>query len=346
MKFRFLNVARATEFAALQTVDKGLSGEDPTEIRALLQEDSTVIWRMGKGKGPALTFANGLAIVVRTGFAAWFPVQKGVSKWMGDVKVRHEGTSFITPEQIRSLRPRLQPGDILLERREWYLSNLGLPGYWTHAALYVGSDSERRAYFYNHEVRQWVRSQGEKSGEFEALLRRRYPAAYEISATPEQGHHPRVVEAISKGVSFTSLEHSASADSLAVLRPRLSKREKAEAILRAFHYSGRPYDYNFDFQTDSALVCSELLYKVYEPGPDMRGLRFPLTEVIGKKLTLPNDMARQFAEQFGSREQQTDFVLFLDGFEKTASARESDLGEFRRSWQRPKWHVLIQKSQE
>jgi hypothetical protein len=153
-----------------------------------------------------------------------------------------------------------------------------------------------------------------------------------------------VLEAVSEGVSFTTLEHSAAADSLVALRPRLNIREKAEALLRAFHYSGRPYDFNFDFRTDSSLVCSELVYKVYEPAPGMKGIRFPLVQVMGRPVSTPNDMARQFSEQFDTPGQQTDFVLFLDGSEKTNSAAEADVIEFRRSWQRPKWHVLTRKS--
>jgi hypothetical protein len=300
---------------------------------------------MGTWKGPVLTFANGLSIVGKIGFSAWFPVQKGASEFMGDVKVRHIGKSFISRGQIRSLPSRLEPGDIFLERHEWYLSNLGLPGFWTHAALYVGTVSERRVFFNDPRVRQWVRAKGLASGDFEELLRAYYPSAYGNSSTPrEENHLPRVLEAVSEGVLFTTLEHSAAADSLAVLRPRLSKREKAEALLRAFHYSGRPYDFNFDFRTDSTLVCSELVYKVYEPAPGMKGIRFPLVQMMGRPVSTPNDMARQFSEQFDTPGQQTDFVLFLDGSEKTNSAAEADVAEFRMSWQRPKWHVLTRKS--
>jgi hypothetical protein len=326
-------------------VDKGLPGKDDTALRTAMREDASAIKRMGTWKGPVLTFANGLSIVGKIGFAAWFPVQKGASEFMGDVKVRHIGESFISPQQIHSLPSRLEPGDILLERREWYLSNLGLPGFWTHAALYVGTADERRAFFDDLRVRQWVRAGGIASGDFEELLRRSYPTAYARSLTPQEKNHlPRVLEAISEGVSFTTLEHSAAADSLAVLRPRLSKREKAEALLRAFHYSGRPYDFNFDFRTDSSLVCSELVYKVYEPAPGMAGLTFPLVNMMGRPVSTPNDMARQFNEQYGKSAQQTDFVLFLDGSEKTNSAAEAGVAEFRRSWQRPKWHVLTQNS--
>jgi hypothetical protein len=53
-------------------------------------------------------------------------------------------------------------------------------------------------------------------------------------------------------------------------------------------------------------------------------------------------MVRQFDEQNGSREAQTDFVLFLDGFEKEKRAVESTPVEFRKSWTRPNWHILIQ----
>jgi len=346
-KFRFLNVVRATEFVALQVVDKGLPGNVDASLRRDMRDDAAAILRMGRWKGPALTFANALSIVGKVGFAAWFPVQRGASEFMGDVKVRHIGESFITPEQIRSMPSRLEPGDILLERREWYLSNLGLPGFWTHAALYVGTPDERQAFFNDPAVRQWVRARGEESGDFESLLRSRYPAAHgSCSSIDEHARLPRVLEAVSEGVVFTTLEHSAAADSLAVLRPRLSRTEKAEALLRAFHYSGRPYDFNFDFRTDSTLVCSELVFKVYEPGPGMRGVRFPLAKVLGRPVSTPNDMARQFDEQYGATTQQTDVVLFLDGSEASGNAAEAGLEEFRRSWQRPKWHALARRTSD
>jgi hypothetical protein len=298
---------------------------------------------MGKGKGYNLTLKNALAVVQKTGFAAWFPLQKGVSEWMGDTKVLRKGSHLISTKQIDAMGKRLQPGDILFERHEWYLSNLGLPGFWTHVALFVGTPDERRAYFNDPEVREWVKGLGSSDGDFEALLRQRYATTYSRSLIPKEDKHPaRILEAISEGVSFTSLEYTGSADSIGVIRPRLSKREKAQAIMRAFHYSGRPYDFNFDFQTDSTLVCSELIFKAYEPGGGMKGLRFPVSEVMGRKVSTPNGMVKQFDEQSGSDQAQADFVLFLDGFEKEKRAKESAAEQFRGSWQRPNWHILIQ----
>lgn len=341
-KFRFLNVTIASEFAALQVIDKAYAN-GPPELRAAIDEDGRVIWEMGKGKGHELTLKNALAVVQKSGFAAWFPLQKGVSEWMGDTKVLRKGNHLISAKQVAAMGKHLQPGDIIFERHEWYLSNLGLPGFWTHVALYIGTPDERRAFFNDPEVKGWVKGLGIADGDFEALLRQRYPTTYSSSMIPREDRHPvRILEAISEGVSFTSLEYTGSADSIGVVRPRLSKREKAQAVLRAFHYSGRPYDFNFDFQTDSALVCSELIFKAYEPGGGMQGLRFPVTEVMGRKVSTPNGMVRQFDEQAGTSSAQADFVLFLDGFEKEKRAVESTSAQFRSSWQRPNWHILIQ----
>jgi hypothetical protein len=343
-KFRFLNVAVASEFAALQVIARSYSGGLP-ELNFAIDEDSRVIWEMGKGKGHELTLKNALAVVQKSGFAAWFPLQKGVSEWMGDTKVARPHRHLIADKQVAAMGRRLQPGDIIFERHEWYLSNLGLPGFWTHVALFVGTAEERRAYFNDPGVREWVKGLGVSDGDFESLLRQRYPTAYGRSQMTKEERHPvRILEAISEGVSFTSLEYTGAADSIAVIRPRLSKRDKAQAIMRAFHYSGRPYDFNFDFQTDAALVCSELIFKAYEPGGGMKGIQFPVTEVMGRKVSTPNNMVRQFSEQAGTPAAQADFVLFLDGFEKEKRAVESTLEQFRTSGQRPNWHILIQNA--
>lgn len=341
-KFRFLNVAIASEFAALQVIAKSY-GAGPEELHVAIDEDRRLIWQMGKGKGYQLTLKNALAVVQKTGFRAWFPLQKGVSSWMGDTKVARKHSHLISSRQIAEMGRRLQPGDILFERHEWYLSNLGLPGFWTHVALYIGTPAERRAYFNDPEVSKWLQGEGSADGDLEKFLQQRYPKAYALGSAPrEEGHPARILEAISEGVAFTSLEYSGASDSIGVIRPRLSKREKAMAIMRAFHYSGRPYDFNFDFQTDSALVCSELIYKAYEPGSGMQGIRFPLSEVLGRKVSTPNGMVRQFAGQSGTAAAQADFVLFMDGFEKEKRAVESTPEQFRSSWQRPNWHILIQ----
>jgi hypothetical protein len=313
------------------------------DVRAAIDQDSQFIQDIAKGKGELLAALNAVEAARNLTLDALFPIQSGVSEWMGDTKVYRPHTYLVSQDQIREMLPKLEPGDVLLERREWYLSNIGLPGYWPHAALYIGLPDDRAKYFDDPEVRSWVQSLGQIDGSLEAYLKLRYPDAYRKSTAPENGHLPRVLEAMSEGVSFTTLEHSAEADSVAALRPRLSKKDKAVAIVRAFHYAGRPYDFDFDFQTDSALVCTELIFKAYEPGGGITGLNLPLVEIMGRKATPANELVKQFDAQYGSKEQQTDLVLFLDGYEKEKRAVVSDLPNFRQSWKRPKWHILAQK---
>ncbi|HEX5218116.1 MAG TPA: YiiX/YebB-like N1pC/P60 family cysteine hydrolase [Verrucomicrobiae bacterium] len=344
LKFRFLNLGIASEFAAREIVMKTFSGDQLPQLREGIRADAQYIWKADKGKGEVLTAKNALKVIQNGATSAWLPVQTGVSEWMGDTKVYRSGRSLISPRQVEQLKEILQPGDVLLERREWYVSNVGLPGFWSHAALYVGTAGDRRSFFADADSRAWVKQQGEPSGDLELLLQSRYPTAYQQSETPqEHGHVVRVIEAISEGVSLTTLEHSADCDSLAILRPRLPKSEKAQAILRALHYTGRPYDFNFDFATDAQLVCTELVYKSYEPANGFAGLKFPLTEMLGRKLLPANEIARLFDTQEGTADQQLDLVIFLDGQERKRNAVEGSLTEFRSSWQRPKWHVLVQK---
>lgn len=363
LKFHFLNVAKATEFAARRMVVSTLPDSPDSGLnRALneaIQEDTDALWHLGRGKGVTLTAKNALQTVRRSAGNVWLPVQTEVSEWMGDTKVYRRHRDLISPEQVQAIAPRLEPGDILLERREWYLSNIGLPGYWPHAALYMGTPEERRRYFDTPEINAWLAASGAIGGaegagganavtaaDVNALLAAREPGAYAHSlAVDASGHVPRVIEAMSEGVSFTTFEHSASCDALVVLRPRVPKWEKARALLRAFHYAGRPYDFNFDFATDSSLVCTELVYKAYEPATGFGGLRFEPIKMLGRLVLPANEIARQFdAEQASAEGQQLDFVLFLDGNEKSDRATEAAVEDFRQSWRRPKWHIVTAAS--
>lgn len=342
LKFHYLNLARAAEFAALELTQLTHRIDTPALLADGVSEDARRILRMGRGVGPRMTAANAVKVVGDTALAAWLPAQEQVARWAGEVRVRRNGEALISSDQIHEMRRQLEPGDILLQRREWYLTNAGIPGFWTHAALYLGTEAERRAFFDDPEVAEWARASGHEG--FEELVRARHPEAIARSLIPEEGHPVRVLEAIAEGVTFTSLEHSAHADSIAVLRPRLSKREKAIALVRAFGYAGRPYDYEFDFSTDAALVCSELIYKSYQAGTGTRGLELPLAVVAGRLMMTPNEMARLFSSTQSDLQRPLEFVLMLDGDERSGSARPASANTFATSWQRPKWHIITSGS--
>ena len=343
LKSEFLNPLKASNFVLMDTRYRQAGKSLSSVLVQGIVEDRAFIWQTVQRKGPELTTKNALQHMKYFGQKAWLPVQTLVAEWMGDTKVWRADKSLMTEAQIAAMKPLLKPGDVLLARSEWYLSNMGLPGFWTHALLYVGTPSDRRRYFRrDRDVGVWTRKQGIYNGDFEQLLRFYARDAYEES---QHGNGEvaqlSVIESKSEGVVLSSLFEAASADSLVVLRPQLPKISKARAILRAFTYVGRPYDFNFDFLTDSEMVCTEVVYKAYEPGVSIRGLHLPLMDVLGRKLMTANDLAKVFDQEYGSQNRQLEMILFLDGNEQAQMAYLSDVERFRKSWKRPKWHIVF-----
>jgi hypothetical protein len=267
-----------------------------------------------------------------------FPVQKGVAEWMGDTRVKRAGRYLIGPDLQAELRKGLRPGDVLLARKNWYLSNVGLPGFWPHAMIYVGSEAELRDAFDSDEgVRAWIREESGEELAFTAHLARRFPRAWRDRTAPSSSHGELVIiEAISEGVSQSDLHHTVG-DYVAALRPNLPPVAKAKAIARAFSFLGRPYDFDFDFATDDALVCTELVWRSYRTQGTELGLHLPPSRIAGR-LTLPaNTFARVFRDERATAAPQFSFVAFIEGREHHQDAVISNEEAFVSTVDRSKW---------
>jgi len=340
-KFEYLNLEKFTEYSGYKL--QALSREVLSPLNVGMIEDVKTISRFHRFKGFLYTVKNAGKIISNLLFKIYFPLQKNISEWMGDERVARGNNFLINPEQIKTIHQKLQSGDILIERREWYLSNIGLPGFWPHAALYLGRPEERTHLENDDSVKEWVKDEGVESGSFEELLKTRHPVVYaESLESDESKHEYRVLEAMSEGVVFTSLEHSANADSLAVLRPRLSNLDIAKSLLSSLKYKGLPYDFNFDFRTDTAVVCSELIYYAFQPTKEKNGLYFPITKTLGRPVVTPNNIIKEFTENYGTSNQQYDLVVFLDGNDKKREAVFSDIDVLKTTWNRPKWFIFTQ----
>ncbi len=248
---------------------------------------------------------------------SYYRASAAVSTLIGDTKIRapRNGKPLVTPELVDRLRPLLQPGDILIERRNWYMSNAFLPGYWPHSALYVGTMEDLQAL-----------GLAEDPAVAASLGR--------FAQGDAAGHAFAVIEAVSEGVVFTSLEHSVGeADAVAVLRPRLTPEQKRAAIARAFSHFGKAYDFDFDFFSSDKLVCTELVYRSYG---DM--LRVPLVEVLGRRTLPAIEIVRVWAEESADGEgagDQFEFVALLDGDEAEGTCIWADAATLRASLVRP-----------
>jgi hypothetical protein len=282
--------------------------------------------RRGIGTGPQV-FAKDVLDRVTDGFHwVWFPAQKGVAEAMGDTRVVSADRRLISDEQIARATALLRPGDVIVERRNWYLSNIGLPGFWPHTALYVGTPEQVRAEF---------------GAVFESTLHAvSAEASRAWSARDSEGHPLRILEAVSEGVTFTSTEHSLGADFVAAVRPTLDDAERGDLLRSAFAYFGRPYDFDFDFRSDESIVCSELVYKAYGAAAPERARAVPLESIVGRPVLSPNTLVAYYDAHAEDEAPPFRFVFFLDGVEGEGRAYFREDAIFRASHRRPKWDIV------
>ncbi len=274
------------------------------------------------GRNPRIFLLNPVKYFEKNTFSTWFPLQKEIAITSSITRATSR-ENFITDKQINIAKKILIPGDILLERRNWYASNIGLPGFWPHSALYTGTLEDMDVYFNDVSFL--------KGELFSMYLEQHFAEVYEFYLQQETS----VIESVKEGVILSRFEESGKADYLGVLRPRISKEEKLYALLEAFNNYGKPYDFNFDFVTQNSFVCSELLFYAYLPKEHYKGIHFPLRIISGRLLLTPNDMVQKFDEEYPNSE--LDFVLFLDGSENLQTAHFENLDVFRKTWKRSKW---------
>lgn len=353
-KLVVVHVATATQLltgdAYLAMVRKSLKRNGiPTSVEGSAALAAWARWseaaRKTLGQKAGLLFwRNGADLLKDWSRRAVLPPQKAIAEWMGDTRVRRQGQPLIGTLNLNKFKELLQPGDLVLARQNWYLSNIGLPGFWPHAELVLGRPEHwAKAFDADPEVRAWLAQQPEQPTSLAALVAARFPKAWAqyTEGTDYQGRGPIwVMESISEGVSLTAPEHAFQVDYAAALRPNLPPLVKAQAILRAFGYHGRPYDFDFDFLSDRTLVCTELVWKSYQPErPGAPGLAVELVEVAGRKTLPANEIARWFDATADRPDAPLQFVAFLEGQEDANASAWRNQSEFRATWQRVKWDV-------
>lgn len=169
-----------------------------------------------------------------------------------------------TPKRIDAelraqVRARLRPGDVLITRHDTALTNLFLPGYWPHAALFIGDGDSRDALGVRFDATRQSRARGEVE----------------------------TLEALKDGVRFRSLASTLGVDRLAVIRPRLTDDSIARALERAAQHEGKLYNFDFDFFRADRLVCTEVVYRAYD---GVAGLRFDLKPRAGRPSLSAEDL--------------------------------------------------------
>lgn len=170
---------------------------------------------------------------------------------------------------MQALKQKLRPLDMLLEKTPFRLTDRFIPGHYGHIAFWLGQPEELISYTVTYQ------------GKVIPLLD--HPAMFPFLEKFSRGE--LVLEALRHpGVTMNTLEHFMDIDDLLVLRSS-EIINPGEKILTAVKQFGKPYDFNFDVETEESIVCSELIYVVFDE------FKWPLERSLGRYTISPDHVA-------------------------------------------------------
>lgn len=184
---------------------------------------------------------------------------------VGLVETR-KGKLYMNGTVLADVGGSLKSGDILLEKTPFRLTDKLIPGYWGHAAVWIGNERELK------ELGIWDN-----------------PVVARFQDKIREGR--LVVEALRSGVEMNSLQHFLNIDSVGVLRKTdLSREARANIVILALRQVGKPYDFNFDVESKERVYCSKLVYMSYN------GIDWPTRVSLGRTTFTPDDVAVKAAK--------------------------------------------------
>lgn len=189
-----------------------------------------------------------------------FNLSKGVGNTMGMVRWR-SGKLRNDKAFLSEFSVHLKPGDILLEKTPFALTDKTIPGHFGHAAIYIGTYEQ-------------LRDMGALNTPF-------------VRKHIDQIREGKVIlEALREGVVLNSVEHFMNIDDVAVLRPNRFEADAMRTSLDlAMSHFGKKYDFDFNVNTTETIVCSELVYAAYPQ------IDFMTKKVLTSFTISPDDIA-------------------------------------------------------
>lgn len=189
-----------------------------------------------------------------------YAMQSVLFTLVGDTQATPAVKLHFNDDQKTKIRAALRPGDILLTFSGGYMSNIFLPGKFKHAIVYIGDVT--------------ARTQADLSPQDVGL------SGWDQSETLADGTPIELIEAVSEGVVYGSLEHlfDGYITRFVVLRPQVTPAALREGLRDVFSYVGSEYDFNFDFSNGTRQCCTELVYRMLQ---ERDGFDFRLVKRAG-----------------------------------------------------------------
>jgi hypothetical protein len=229
-----------------------------------------------------------------------FPIQKFLTELIGKAKIPIRKKRFIKKELLSESLKHLETFDILLSRKNWEVSNLFLPGFWTHSLIYLGNYKFLSKLEQDQAVKKYLK-QNYRNQSLTTIIKKKAPNLLTKITNIKHTY----IDATSQGVDVRSYLKECKADYLVALRPKLTNLQKAQVILEICQFHQAPYDYDFNFSNSKNVVCSELIYKTYKLHSNM-----PVKPIkVAGRYTIPPTL---FLKSLQKNPTYWRFVFFID----------------------------------
>lgn len=188
---------------------------------------------------------------------------------------------------------QLQPLDILLEKAPFRLTDHLIPGYWSHVALWTGTETQLK------ELGVWE----ELPGLYKKAVNLFNYKGPEFRQAIRSGQ--MIIEALRPGVQINTFEHFLNIDDLGVIRQsNLTSEKKKNYLLNAFRQIGKNYDFNFDVESTNEIVCSELIFAAFDD------YQWNTKKTMGRYTISPDNVAQKIRSKFFNP-----VILYINGNE-------------------------------
>lgn len=219
------NTSRGFINALLSKVKKeGISLPDEIQIKKY------GFWRKPKLLPPADMAVNSVTSTVAGVARIW--------GYISDHLIWREGHLYKNNEVKELLSKKLLPLDLIFEKRTFTLSNLTIPGYWGHVAVWLGTKED----LINYGI--WDK-------EFFAPFQRQIENGYNIA------------EVRKEGISFKTLDEYLNLDDVAITRVHNIGYNIDTVMNSLISQMDKKYDFKFDALSSDRLTCTEFITYSY-----------------------------------------------------------------------------------
>lgn len=203
-------------------------------------------------------------------------IRNGFLKFFGDLKVfpfpmfllYDPGSYLVKGDDIRNVITKIEAGDIMLRGYKNYLDGYFIPGFFSHAGLYLG------------EVKDVNLHMSAKGKEF-------------YREGPQM-----VIHSMAEGIFMEDVINFCRCDYLMILRrnkrtePNLNiEADNGPVFTRALGSLGKGYDFKFDFSDFHHMSCTEFVYYCCEAFMEKYNVRLKTKRALFAKIELisPDD---------------------------------------------------------